>query len=80
MKDVQFDLSLTRSDRSFIKQKAIFVGHSGQQMPGSIMKTHLFKYIENVTTKTGKFSDKNSDFFHISAQNIDCGYLLEPPH
>ena len=26
-----------------------------------------------------KFSDKNSDFFNISAQNIDCGYSLEPP-
>ena len=23
---------------------------------------------------------KNSDIFHISAQNIDCGYSLEPPH
>ena len=23
---------------------------------------------------------KNSDIFHISAQNIDYGYLLEPPH
>ena len=22
---------------------------------------------------------KNSDIFHISAQNIDCGYLFEPP-
>ena len=22
---------------------------------------------------------KNSDSFHISSQNIDCGYLLEPP-
>ena len=22
---------------------------------------------------------KNSDFFLISAQNIDCGYSLEPP-
>ena len=22
---------------------------------------------------------KNSDNFHISTQNIDCGYLLEPP-
>ena len=22
---------------------------------------------------------KNSDIFHISAQNIDCGYLLGPP-
>ena len=22
---------------------------------------------------------KNSDIFHISAQNMDCGYSLEPP-
>ena len=29
--------------------------------------------------KNWKFSDKNSDIFHISAQNIDCGYSLEPP-
>ena len=26
-----------------------------------------------------KFSDKNSDIFHVSAQNIDCGYSLELP-
>ena len=25
------------------------------------------------------FSGKKSDSFHISAQNIDCGYSLEPP-
>ena len=30
--------------------------------------------------KKGKKSDKNSDIFHISAPNIDCGYSLEPPH
>ena len=29
--------------------------------------------------KTENFPMKNSDIFHISAQNIDCGYLLEPP-
>ena len=43
------------------------------------MKTCLFKYTENFTIKKLKFSDKNSDIFHISAQNIDCGYPLEPP-
>ena len=44
------------------------------------MKTRLFKYIENFTTKKKwKISDKNSDNFPISAQNIDCGYPLEPP-
>ena len=45
-----------------------------------ITKTGLFKYIENFTTKNGKFSDKKCDIFHISAENIDCGYSLEPPH
>ena len=25
------------------------------------------------------FSDKTSVIVHISAQNIDCGYSLEPP-
>ena len=47
----------------------------------SIMKTRLFKYmyIENFTTKNWKFSDKNSDIFHISVQNIVCGYSLELP-
>ena len=45
-----------------------------------ITKTRLFKYIEHYTTKIGKFSDKKIlIFFHISAQNIDCGYSLEPP-
>ena len=31
------------------------------------------------STKNWKFGDKNSDIFHISAQNIDFEYLLEPP-
>ena len=28
---------------------------------------------------TENFQMKNSDLFRISAQNIDCGYSLEPP-
>ena len=42
-------------------------------------ETCLFKYNENFTSKTANFQIKNSDIFHISAQNIDCGYSLEPP-
>ena len=43
-------------------------------------KTSLFNYIENFTTKKWKISEKKIwFFFHISAQNIDCGYSLEPP-
>ena len=29
--------------------------------------------------RKGNFQIKNSDIFQISAKNIDCGYLLEPP-
>ena len=51
-------------------------------MDNFIMKTRLFKYKENFTSKNWKFliknfQLKNSDSFHISAQNIDCGYSLE---
>ena len=44
-----------------------------------ITKTRLFKYIENFTSKNWKNSDNKIWYFHISAQNIDCGYSLEPP-
>ena len=30
-------------------------------------------------TKNENFQIKKSDTFQISAQNIDCGYTLEPP-
>ena len=47
----------------------------------NITKTRLFKYIENFTTpqKNENFQIKQSYILHISDQNIDCGYLLEPP-
>ena len=44
-----------------------------------ITKTRLFKYNENFTIKNENFQMKNSGSFHSSAQNIYCGYLLEPP-
>ena len=47
----------------------------------AITKTRIFKYIKKkIRTKNRKFSNKKkSDIFHIPAQNIDCGYSLEPP-
>ena len=44
-----------------------------------ITKTCLFKYNGSFTTKNWKILDKKIWYFHISAQNIDCGYSLEPP-
>ena len=39
----------------------------------SITKTCLLKYTENFTRKIIKNEIKNSDIFHISAQDLDCG-------
>ena len=45
-----------------------------------ITKTCLFKIYWNFYHKKNEnFQRKNSDIFHFSAQNIDCGYSLEPP-
>ena len=35
--------------------------------------------LKNLPPKNENFQIKNSDIFHISTQNIDCGYSLEPP-
>ena len=43
----------------------------------TISKTHLYKYNVNFTAENIKM--KNCDIFLIFAQNIDCGYSLEPP-
>ena len=45
-----------------------------------IMKTYLFKYIQNSPPKTESFQIKILIFLHISGLNIDCGYLLKPTH
>ena len=44
------------------------------------MKTRLFKYTENFTTKIWKVSEKKkTDIFHIYAQNIRRGGSNEYP-
>ena len=41
--------------------------------------SNILKILPNSKKKTENFQIKNSYVFHISAQNIDCGYSLEPP-
>ena len=41
----------------------------------SMQYTAIFHGCKNVN-----FQMKNSNIFLIFAQNIDCGYTLEPPH
>ena len=44
------------------------------------LRKHAYSNILKILSpKNENFQIKNSDFFHVSAQNIDCGYSLEPP-
>ena len=44
------------------------------------LRKHAYSNILTILPrKYEKYSDKKSDTFHISAQNIDCWYSLEPP-
>ena len=46
----------------------------------SSLRKHTYSNVLKILQpKTENFQIKNSDIFHISAQNIDCGYLLELP-
>ena len=47
-------------------------GENYENMPIQIYRKFHLQKLEN-------FQIKNSDIFHISAQNIDCGYSLELP-
>ena len=40
----------------------------------TITETCLFNILKISPPKTENLQIKNSDIFHISAQNIDCGY------
>ena len=60
-----------------------FVRHSLRKVDRSIYNhyenTPIQIYWKIYYEKNENFQIKNSDIFHISAQNIDCGYSLEPP-
>ena len=44
------------------------------------LRKHAYSNILRILPpKNENFQMKKSGSFHISAQNIDCGYLLEPP-
>ena len=44
------------------------------------LRKHAYSNIlESLKPQKENFHIKSSDIFHIPAQNIDCGYSLEPP-
>ena len=44
----------------------------------SLRKHAYSNTLKILPPKNENFQIKNSDIFHISAQNIDCGYSLKP--
>ena len=69
---IKVHLSRPHSDQGFASANRI-IGHP--------LRKHAYSNILKILPpKNENFKRKNSDFFfHISAQNIDCGYSLEPP-
>ena len=45
----------------------------------SLQKHAYSNILKSLPPKNDNFQIKKSHIFHISTQNIDCGYLLEPP-
>ena len=51
----------------------------GSEQRVSLRKHAYSNILKILQPKKENFQIKNSDIFHIPAQNIDCGYSLEPP-
>ena len=58
----------------------MYVIYYRNKTPLRPLRKHTYSNILKILPpKNENFQMKNSDIFHISAQNIDCGYSLEPP-
>ena len=51
----------------------------GQETSSPLRKHAYTNILKILPPKNENFQLKNPNIFHISAQNIDCGYSLEPP-
>ena len=50
------------------------------QLSVSTLRKYAYSNKKKISPpKSENFQIKNSDIYQISAQNIDCGYSLEPP-
>ena len=60
--------------------QSMFLSRNKKNSVYPSLRNHAYSNILKILPpKSGSFQIKNSDIFHISAQNIDCGYPLEPP-
>ena len=68
--------SLTSSFQHQIYLKGNMLGNKYFHYENTPIQIHWKFYHQKIEN----FQIKFFDIFHISAQNIDCGYSLEPPH
>ena len=65
---------------NFFKRTALALIRLYGRTGWSTLRKHAYSNILKILPpKNENFQIKNSDIFQISAQNIDCGYSLEPP-
>ena len=84
---VSNEFHLHRENRKVIKIGCIFrapylhqeVWHQAGALTAHYENTPIQIYWKFYHQKMAIFQIKKCDIFHISAQNIDCGYSLEPP-
>ena len=57
----------------------LFIFTTGGVSAMPLRKHAYSNLLKILQLKKENFQIKNSDIFHISARNIDCGYSLEPP-
>ena len=51
------------------------------EQQGLSLRKHAYSnMLKILPPKNENFQIKTSDIFHVSAQNIDCGYSLDPPY
>ena len=65
--------------QSYVRLRTIFSAALRDNLPSTLRKHAYSNILKILPPKNENFQIKNSDIFHISAQNIDCGYSLEPP-
>ena len=58
----------------------MYIQKESQRVHSIALRKHAYSNIyRKFHFQNWNFSDKKLYIFHISAQNIDCGYSLEPP-
>ena len=67
------------SEDRFLTLNVCDRAYHGAVCDGSLQKHAYLNILKILPPRNENFQITNSDIFHISAQNIDCGYPLEPP-